>query len=105
MPVRFWLLRLLLLASLLFGQVAGFAHALTHLAPGAPNRVIDKGLTHHSSVCDLCATYDAMGSAPTAAGFRLPPVPLATLAYVLLAAAAVFRFSFPYRSRAPPTLI
>lgn len=102
--MRFWL-RLLLLTSLLFGQVAGFAHALTHLAPGTPNRVVDKGLTHHSSVCDLCATYDAMGSAPATAAFSLPSLPSVGQVYLLLAAAVVLRFAFSYRSRAPPSLI
>lgn len=105
--MRFWLLRLVLLGSLLFGQVAGFAHALTHLSfsPAAQGRILDKSLPHHSSVCDLCAAYDAMGSAPTAAGFFLPMVAAGISVFLLLAASVSFRFTLPYRSRAPPVLI
>lgn len=100
MSVWFW--RVLLLASLLLGQVAGFAHALSHLSPDAGSRVPDKGLTHHSPACDVCAAYDALGHAPLASVFTLPVLPVAIFSLLPLPAALHSFLFLSYYSRAPP---
>lgn len=58
-----WLFALVLL----FGQAAAFAHALTHLH-GEDSALPDP-------VCEMCVAQAHLGSAATAAVFRLPVEP------------------------------
>ena len=89
-PLAAWLFAL----ALLFGQLAAFAHALTHLhahEPGLPDKV-----------CELCVAQAQLGSVVPPATLALPvtrPAPA-------LAAAAAHPRSDPAsitaRARAPP---
>jgi hypothetical protein len=91
---------LLLALTLLLGQLAGSAHALSHLDPGTQSK---EGLAH-TSLCAKCASFEQLSAMvpPSAAANRL-----------LLASASRARVSdhdcirrtvTAFRSRAPPTL-
>lgn len=101
---RAWWWRVLLVFTLLFGQVAGFAHALTHLKLEPASQSTDKGLKQHHTVCDLCSAYDALGNAPAASAFVLPVQSLAQPMFGLLLLGCFATFVLPYRSRGPPLL-
>lgn len=89
-PLAAWLFTL----ALLFGQVAAFAHALTHLhahEPGLPDKV-----------CELCVAQAQLGAAVPPATLALPvalrtPAPAVVVAHPLPDPARIVA-----RARAPP---
>lgn len=87
------LLRILLLAAgLLFGQLAGLAHGLSH--------VQDQERPH--APCQLCVAYAAFDHAVAATPTPLPVEHVCARPADALVAAAVPLSSRHYRARAPP---
>lgn len=83
--------------TLLFGQAAAFAHALTHLHgedPALPD-----------PVCEMCVAQAHLGSAATAAVFRLPVEPCRLTARSTDARPSVAGSAHFAHARAPPAAI
>ena len=93
-------LPLLVALTLLLGQQAGFAHALSHLDPGSQSK---EGLAH-TSLCAKCASFEQLSA-------MVPPCTAANLLRLATASqtrigdcGCVRRTVSAFRSRAPPIL-
>jgi hypothetical protein len=94
------ILPLLLASTLLLGQQAAFAHALSHVDPGAPSK---EGLVH-ASQCAKCSTFGQLSSVvPASATIDL--VHSACSQRIVAVYCDVARLTVTaFRSRAPPHL-
>lgn len=91
--------RLLLIFALLFAQTGGLTHGISHIMEDASQH---KTLTH-DKLCDLCAAYAQISSAPGSHGFVFTPIEQPTTSFVapryIFASASEFS---AFSARAPP---
>jgi hypothetical protein len=83
--------------TLLFGQAAAFAHALSHLDPH------DSALP--DQVCEVCVTQASLGSAAPATVFSLPVTPGPAIDRPAATPVLVTSCLERAQARAPPTAI
>lgn len=91
--------------ALLFGlgQQGAVTHAFSHLADAQQqNRQQDK--SHHSSTCDKCVVYAALGSAIGNSTFVLPVIPHIFHPHAPTVVRGKTSLHQPYSARAPPVL-
>ena len=93
-------LPLLLAITLLLGQQAGLAHALSHLDPDA----LSKGGLPHTTLCEKCSTFGQLSSAvPGSAAIVFDQ--LSPASHVSVSDCGIVRRTVAvFRSRAPPHL-
>lgn len=91
-------IRLLLIFALLFSQLGGLAHGITHMLEEQSH---DQSLPH-DRLCDLCATYAQLGSA--LGGHATQFATVEQQAVFVSASFAIFRSTAftAFAARAPP---
>lgn len=90
--------RILLIIALLFTQLGGLTHGISHTLEGQGS---DHTLSHEKH-CDLCAAYAQLGSALNSPAIEFSPV--ANFTVSILSSPVAFRSTvfIAYTARAPP---
>ena len=93
--------RLLLILALLFTQMGGLTHAVSHLL-AEPAQGTDQSLPDDHKLCELCAVYAQIGSALTSSTIQFASIDYASVLQPGSPASSSSRSFAAFAARAPP---